>query len=930
MRRLAPLALIAFALLLLPAGAQASFGFLPGEEGFEVAALKQNGTAATAAGSHPYAFEAKIGLNVSGGASDGDLRDLALAVPPGFLVNPTAVAECSASAFNKPRQSPYEASASGESCPSSSQVGVVAVHLGDGSTRHFGLFNLVPPFGTPFAIGFAPFGKRVSLVGRLREADSGLDLLIDELPQALDLQGIEMTIWGSPWLSSHDPERGNCLNEQTGGSHGSCLVFDSASAPEGLIKSYLTLPTTPCGSPLGYGASATSWAGEVASANTTTPALISCNNSLSTVKVQLMSAAAAARTGLAFNLAVNDGGGILNPGGIARPAIKTAIASLPEGLTINPSLGAGLAACSQAEFAREQATSEEGAGCPNASKIGTVEVKGALGLDEPLVGSLYVAEPYQNPFNTLLGLYMTARSARRGLLVKSFGKLEPDPRSGQLTATFDQLPRLLYTHFTLTLREGQRSTLLSPPACGAYTANLRLASWAEPSVFRTESSAFAIKTGEGGGPCPTGGLLPFNPGLIAGSLNPAAGAFTPFYLRMTRTDAEQEITSYSASFPPGLLAKVAGVSECPEAAIAAAKSRTGIEEQRSPSCPAAALIGRTLAGYGVGGTLAYAPGNLYLAGPYHGAPLSVVAIDSALIGPFDLGVVVVRAAIRIDRRSAQASIDASGSDPIPHILAGIPLHLRDIRVYVDRPGFTVNPTSCDRSQVLSRLTGAGTDLFSSGDDSAATSSQRFQLLGCQALGFKPRLALRLTGSTKHGGHPSLRATYVPRPRDANLSGVSVTLPSSVFLAQEHIEAVCTRVQFAADNCPKGSVYGHARALTPLMDQALEGPVYLRSSRSAVPDLVARLRGRGIEIEVPGRIDSSRGGIRANFEGLPDAPVSKFTLIMPGGKRGLLANGENLCGRTRRANARFVAQSNETDVGHPKLLVKCGKKKGGGR
>ena len=922
------LALSALALW-LPGSAQAAFGFLPGAEGFQVAALKQNGSAATAAGSHPYAFELDVGLNASGGASDGDLRDLSLALPPGLLVNPTAVAECSAQAFNKPRQSPYEASASGESCPSSSQVGVVAIHLGDGSTRHFGAFNLAPPFGTPLAIGFAPFGKRVSLAGRLREADAGLDLRLEGLPQALDLQALELTVWGSPWQPSHDPERGNCLNEQTGGSHGSCLVFDAASAPESLIKSYLTLPTTPCGAALPYGASASSWQGASALAAASTPALQSCNKSLSTVKVQLMSAAAAARTGLAFNLAVNDGGGILNPGGIARPALRTAIASLPEGLTLNPSLGAGLAACTEAEFAREAASSEEGAGCPNAAKIGTVEVKGALGLEEPLTGSLYVATPYQNPFNTLLALYITARSERRGLLVKSFGKLEPDPRTGRLTATFENLPRLLYTHFSLTLREGQRSTLLAPPSCGTYTTELRLASWAEPSVFRSEASAFAIKTGEGGGPCPAAGLLPFNPGLNAGSINPAAGAFTPFYLRMSRGDAEQEITSYSASFPAGLLAKIAGVSECPEAAIAAAKSRTGTEEQRSPSCPGSARIGRTLAGYGVGGTLAYAPGNLYLAGPYHGAPLSVVAIDSALIGPFDLGVVAVRAAIRIERRSAQAQIDAQGTDPIPHILAGIPLHLADIRVYVDRPDFTLNPTSCDQSQVLSRLTGAGADLFSSGDDSAATSTQRYQLLGCRTLGFRPALALRLRGSTKHGGYPSLRATYAPRPTGANLSAVSVTLPPSVFLAQEHIKGVCTRVQYAQDNCPAGSIYGHARAITPLMDEALEGPVYLRSSRSAVPDLVARLRGHGIEIEVPGRIDSSRGGIRANFEGLPDAPVSKFTMTLPGGKRGLLANGENLCGRTRRANARFVAQSNETAVGHPKLLVKC-KKKGRGK
>jgi hypothetical protein len=908
--------------LWLPAAASASFGFLPGAEGFDVAATNQNATPTTQAGAHPYAFQANLGLNTAAGSSDGDLRNLSLTLPPGFLINPTAVSECSEAAFHTPRNSPNEASASGESCPNATQVGVVTVDLG-GSVRHFGVFNLVPPFGAPAAIGFSPFGVPVVLTSRLRVADAGLDLGLDDLSQGLDLQSMDLTVWGTPWLSAHDGERGNCLNEQTGGSFGSCLVFDAASAPESLIKSYLTMPTTPCGSPLAFSASAVSWQGAEAQASASAPALMACNKSLSTAKVQLMTDVAAARTGLAFNLEVNDGGGILNPGGIARPAIKQTIVSLPEGLTINPSLGAGLQACGEAEFARESATSTPGAGCPNPSKIGTVTLEGALGLAEPLQGSLFVAKPYQNPFGTLLAIYMVARSPRRGLLIKSIGKIEPDAHTGRLVATFDQLPRLLYTHFSLTLREGQRSVLISPPTCGAYPTDLSLSSWAEPQVFRHESTVFAINHGEAGGPCPSGDVSPFHPGLLAGSINPYAGAQTPFTLRMTRTDSEQEITSYSATFPPGLLAKIAGVPDCPDAAIQAAKGRTGGEELAQPSCPAASRIGRTTAGYGLGGTLAYAPGALYLAGPYHGAPLSVVAIDSALIGPFDLGTVVVRSAMRIDPHSAQASIDSAGSDPIPHILGGIPLHLRDIRVYVDRPGFTLNPTSCDPSRVSSLLGGAGADPFNPADDTSAGSTQRFQVLSCTALGFKPALAFKLSGGTHRGSLPALRATYTPRPGNANLGAVSVTLPPSIFLEQGHIVSVCTQAQFRNENCPAGSTYGTARAVSPLMEQPLEGPVYLRSSSSALPDLVADLHGRGIRIEVVGHIDKSHGGIRASFEGLPDAPVARFTMSLPGGKQGLLAAAANLCAHPQHALARFVGQNNATEVTHPVLKAQCG-------
>jgi hypothetical protein len=917
-----PIALaLAFLALAAPASAGAAFGFLPGSEGFRVAATNEDETATTQAGAHPYTFEADLALNTSGGASDGDLRDIEIALPPGFLINPTAISECSQVKFHTPRVSPYEASASGESCPSTSQVGVVTVDVG-GTVRHFGLFNLAPPFGTPVSLGASPFGTPLVFDARLREADVGFDLHLDEIPQSFDLQSLELTIWGTPWLDSRDGQRGNCLNEQTGGSFGQCLVFDAAPAPEALIKSYLTLPTTPCAVPLAFSAAVASWQGAGDEAGGTAPALSNCNKPLSTAKVQLMSDEAAARTGLVFNLAVNDGGGILNPAGIARPAIKKAILSLPEGLTLNPSVGAGLQACSEADFARESATSAPGAGCPNPTKVGNVTLEGALGLAEPLQGSLFIAQPYENPYGSLLAVYLVAKSPRRGLIVKSIGKIEPDPRSGRLVATFDDLPRLLYTHFSLTLREGQRSVLLSPPLCGNYPTDLALSSWADPGAVFHNQSIFAIVRGPGGGACPTGDLAPFSPGLLAGSLNPQAGAYSPFHLRMTRTDSEQEITSYSATFPPGLLAKLAGVSECPDAAIAAAKSRTGVDELASPSCPESSRIGRTAAGYGVGETLAWAPGGLYLAGPYHGSPLSVVAIDSAVIGPFDLGVVVVRSAIRVDPRTARASIDSAGSDPIPHILRGIPLHLRDVRVYVERPGFTLNPTSCDPSQVLSTLTGAGADLFAAGDDSSAISTQRFQVLNCSALGFKPKLAVALRGSPRQGAFPALRATYTPRAGDVNLKSAAVTLPPSLFLAQEHIKAVCTRAQSAASACPPGSIYGQAKAITPLLSEPMTGPVYLRSSSNPVPDLVASLSGRGIRVEVVGRIDSSRGRLRASFEGLPDAPVTAFTMTLHGRKRGLLVNAENLCAKVQRATARLIGQSNATAVLRPRLARKC--------
>ncbi len=953
-RPLFGLALGVLGLAFAPASAGAAFGLLPGTAGFDIA-MKRDGVPAQGAGIHPDRMDIHIGLAMDGAHSDGDLRDLRLDLPAGLLANPEAVEECSQARFFAPRESPYEASLSGENCPDEAQVGVVAVRssYGGGVTRHFGVFNLTAPYGSAEAIGFAPFGVPMIFTARLRDSDQGLAFELKNLSRAVNIQAIDLTLWGTPWDYHHDVERGNCLNEVDPADYhgvasheepgkgivgGTCWVPLSAS----YVNSYLTLPTT-CGEPMEWAVAAASWqqpgtaaASELLRDGKGDPVLVNdCIEVLTRPKMQLRTDRAAVATGIEFKLNVEDGGGFLNENGRVRSPIREARAFLPEGLTINPSLGAGLGVCTEAEFARESASSPPGAGCPNASKIGGVSTVALLGLAETVQGSVFLAEPYANPDGSLIALYITLASPRRGLFLRSFGRVEPDPTTGRLVVTFENLPPLHYDDFTLNLREGQRAAMISPPTCGTHVAQLESRPWSDPNLVLREPSAFGIHRGEDGGACPTGGLPPFHPGLTAGSVNPNAGSYTPFKLRMTRTDAEQEITSYSATFPPGLLAKLAGVTTCSDAAIAAAKARTGPrggrEELDAPSCPASSLIGHTIAGYGVGGVLAYAPGALYLAGPYHGAPLSTVAIDSALVGPFDLGVVVVRSAIRVDPRTAQASIDSAGSDPIPHIIRGIPIHLRDIRVDVDRPGFTVNPTNCDPLATTSTLTGSGADLFSPGDDVTATASNRYKLSNCSAYGFKPRLSLKLSGGTKRGRYPGLRAVYVPRPGDANIKQAAVSLPNSIFLAQEHIQDVCTMVQFRAKACPRGSRLGFATAVTPLLDEPLRGPVYVRSSTHVLPDLVASINGRGFEIEVVGRVGKSRqGGMRASFDSLPDAPVSRFTMNLFGSERGLLVNSDNLCLVGKPATARFIAHNNATASLNPRLRVRCRGDRNAGR
>ena len=300
----------------------------------------------------------------------------------------------------------------------------------------------------------------------------------------------------------------------------------------------------------------------------------------------------------------------------------------------------------------------------------------------------------------------------------------------------------------------------------------------------------------------------------------------------------------------------------------------------------------------------------------------MVAIVPAVAGPFHVGTVVRRQALRVDPRTAEVSVDGAGSDPIPHILAGIPLSVRDIRVYVDRPEFTLNPTGCEPSQTLAQLWGGGADPFSSAEDSPVSLDSPFQVANCAKLGFKPRLSLKLKGGTKRGDHPALRAVVQPRPGDANISEAVVRLPHSAFLDQAHIRTICTRVQFAAKSCPAGAIYGHVRAFTPLLSEPLEGPVYLRSSSHNLPDLVFDLHGL-VDFEAVGRIDSKDGGIRTTFTQVPDAPISKVVLSMRGGKRGLIVNSTDLCAAKHRSSAHLSAHNGRESDSKPLLGARCG-------
>lgn len=911
--------------------AHAAFGLTEFKSEF----LDANGNPEIEAGAHPYAVKTSFRVQTKidpelGEIPDGAVKTAHFPQPAGFIGSRTSVPSCSSADFLAVDENGYN------DCPDATAVGVVQVFLTASEDPTFSepVYNLDPPPGVAAKLGFIAFNTPTTIeVGLNDKQPYNLLASTVNIPQTSSFYGAELELWGTPADHSHDALRGSCLVLGAPGP-------DGEPASRGICDTgaeevpWLTMPRS-CTGPLLSTYEAVSWQSPNAEPDRgsfAAPGMTGCSQlGLSpSITSKPTASGAESATGLDFDVALKDEG-LYNPNGRATQSeIKKALVTLPAGMTVNPSSANGLDVCPRAAYEAESLAS--GQLCPNASKVGEVEVESPLlAKGETLGGQVFLASQQDNPFGTLIALYMVIKDPELGALVKLPIKVEPSeergPNAGRLITTLDEAPQVPVSSFRFHFTEGPRGALITPPACGTYVSEALFTPWSDPSGAPSPaSSPFQITSGVAGGPCPAG-APPFKPTFSAGSINNNAGAYSPFNMRLTRADGEQEMTRFDAVLPRGVTGKLAGIARCPDAALALAKAKSGREELAVPSCPAASQIGTSLSGAGVGGTLTWVPGKIYLGGRVGRAPLSVIAITPAVAGPFDIGTVVVREALTVDPESAEVKVDGSISDPIPNVLRGIPVKLRDLRVYTDRPNFTLNPTSCAPKQAQATLFGSFLDPFSPADDAPAQLTDRYQAASCASLKFKPKLNLRLKGGTKRGAHPALRATltYPKGAGYANIKKAVVTLARSSFLEQAHIRTVCTRVQFAAESCPKGSVYGKARAFTPLLDEPLEGPVYLRSSSNPLPDMVIALKGL-VDFNLVGRIDSVNASIRATFATVPDAPVSKFVLNMQGGKKGLIVNSRNLCAHKSRAHSELTAQNGALLDTRPVVKPRCGGKK----
>lgn len=923
-----------------------------GVEAFDAAASSgPDGTTYTQAAGAPYALTTTFNLNsvlrtTTTGAlpsSVESLRDAAVELPPGLLGDPAGIARCAQG----------ELTEGSWGCPPAAQVGIATITFPDTSVP-VPVYNMVAQPGVAARFAFNVSNTLSFLDVSLRsDGDYGVTVTSHNIPAAVAINDVAVTLWGEPADPAHDGER-YCQGQ------GATSTVSNPSTPAtcGYVRppltSFLRLPTA-CSGPQATALHVDSWANPGAQLADGSPDLSDPNWKSATVlshdppgypadpsdpatpwgapqgatgcdavpfqpsvSVEPTSHEADSPTGLEVDLSVPQGcwGEV---GALCSSDLRDAKVTLPPGMTINPSSADGLAACTEAQFGylgsgfpapRPIRFDNSAPSCPDSSKIGTVSIATPLlGENTPgeqdLTGTVYLAKQGENPFGSVLALYLYAKG--NGLSIKLAGKVEGDPDTGQLTTTFTDNPQTPFSNLHLVLKSGPRAPLVNPPSCGAHTATTELTGWS--GAVARPSDSFQITSAPGGAPC--AGVGAFNPAFDAGLVSQLAGGSSPFILKLSRADGEQQFSSLAVKLPPGLAGHLAGIPYCPEADIP------------SGNCPAASRLGVVQAGAGAGPNTFYVPqGSAYLAGPYKGAPLSMVVTVPAVAGPFNLGNVVVRNQLQVDPQTAQITVV---SDPIPQAVQGVATHLRNLYVAIDRQGFISTPTSCDPMSTGAAVGGIG--------GAVANPSRPFQMLLCNSLDFAPDLKLSFKGGTTRTKHPALKAvlTY-PQPGPyANIASTAVTLPHSELLDQSHVGNPCTRPQFAEEACPKISVLGRAKAWTPLLDEPLEGKVYFRANggERELPDVVADLKGQ-IHIELVGAVDTvtpqRNARIRTTFFQVPDAPVSKFVLELKGGKEGLLVNSANLCRSPQRAVLRLTAHNNKTYDTEPKIANGCAKKK----
>ena len=890
-----------------------------GVEDFEFRPENENGSPATQAGEHPFQLTTTLDFDqgfvpvvkdAQGQKVEGEhptaaalVRDLTVKIPPGLLADATAVPQCSTVAFTQSVNGGLQGNLN--TCEADSAVGVASVTFFtpdlNFQTRTVPVFNLKPQQGEPARFGFETANVPVFMDTSVRTGENyGATVSIENASTSVEVLASIVTIWGVPGAAQHDNSRGwECVDAGFYEHHeGEQPPLKSEECPEEETpqarSAFLTLPTT-CGQAQEALVEGTPWPTtaeregkqpqQKLAASYSMPLLSGCEKLQFEPEFSLEPGKHAANTPTGLDADVEfEQGGILAAGGLAVADVKETRVTLPEGVQANPGAANGLASCSvgAAGFPRsasdtgntlesdigEQQFSPAGVSCPDASKLANVSIHTPL-LPNPLEGFVYLGEQDTNPFASPLVVYLIAEDPVSGVRVKLAGEVKIDPSTGRLESVFKDTPPLPFDKLEFDLYEGPRASQATPAFCGNQETTAVLV---PSSGEQAEHRSAAFDTTEN---CPSN-PLPFKPSFEAGSTVNQAYAFTPFTLSIGRPDGQQGLESITMHLPPGQAALISSVKECPEPAAG-----------QEWSCGPESEIGHSTAVSGLGGDPVTLGGTVYFAGPYKGAPFSVVDITPANAGPFHLGNVVVRSTITVDPNTAAATIT---SDQLPKFVKGVPSQLKELNVVINREKFEFNPTNCEPMKVTGKLTG-----YEGGSEEV---SSPFQVANCASLPFAPVFTASTTSRTSKtdGANLFVKITY-PNGAYANVAKSITELPYALPSRLTTIQKACPDTVFEANPaaCDEGSEIGHAIVHTPVFKNPLVGPAYLVShGNRAFPDIEIVLQGEGITLVLDGHTDIKNSITKTSFESVPDAPVEVFELILPEGPHSALAANDNLC------------------------------------
>jgi hypothetical protein len=886
-----------------------------GVENYELTPEEEGGTPDTQAGSHPFQLTTTLTFNTdSVQAYKGHLeeilpevrpieltKDLRFNVPPGLVGNPTPLPKCTLYTFVH----------RAVECPNDTAVGVATpvvvnidagVHVPLASTT--ALYAIEPAVGEPARFGFqTPLGPVILDTSVRTGSDYGVVVSVPDIPDEIEFVGSQVTFWGVPADPRHNSARGDCVGIQAAVQR---ETTEEESCPvQEKLQPFLVLPTSCTGS-LHSSVEGDSWEhvglysppGEYTSSNSVGERYVQdgCNR-LSfepSIKVAPDGQEGSTPTGLSVDVHVPQESS-LNPTGLADSTVRNTTVTLPAGVGLNPAGADGLSACGLSEIGLENPAEQS---CPESAKVGTVEIKTPL-LPNPLVGAAYLATQEANPFGSLVALYIVVYDPVSGVRVKLAGEVKPDPVTGQLVSTFKNTPQLPFEDLTLHFFGGSRAPLGTPALCGGYTTTASIEPWSGDEAVDS-SSEFKITSGPNGTPCSD--PLPFGPSLTTGSLNIQAGAFTPFTMTMSREDGNQNLDAIQLKMPSGLLGTLSSVKLCGEA------------QADAGMCGPESLIGHTIVSVGLGGNpYTVTGGEVFITGPYEGAPYGLSIVNPAKAGPFNLGKVIVRARIEVNPTNAALTItsDSTGPYAIPQIIDGIPLEIKHVNVSVDRSDFTFNPTNCAPQEIGGSLT--------SSQGAVSTLHVPFQVTNCAVLKFKPIFSVSTNGKTSRakGASLNVKLTY-PKAAfgtQANIGKVKVDLPKQLPSRLTTLQKACPDSTFESNPaaCPADSRIGSATATTPVLPVHLEGPAYFVSHGGAkFPELIVALSGEGVTVYLHGETFISPNGITSStFRTIPDVPIGVFELKLPQGPDSALAANGNLCASKLVMPTTFVGANGVT-------------------